>query len=66
MVSPKVTVTTMPTNQIRTVLVTSQILLAIALMYLVTDTPQTLKVVMEKTPRMPEMRRMAVEDIDLK
>ena len=56
----------MPTNHIKTVLVTSQILLAIALIYLVTDTPQTLKVVIEKTPRIPEIKRIAVEDIDLK
>ena len=47
----------MPTIQTMTVLVTSQMDRAKALMYLVTVTPVTLKVAMENTPRMQKRRR---------
>ena len=54
----------MPTIQIRIVLVTSQMLLAMALTYLVTETPHTLKVVIENTPKVPDIIRTAEEVID--
>lgn len=48
---PAVTVTIIPIIQTRTVLVTSPIERAKALMYLVTVTPQILKVAIENTPK---------------
>jgi hypothetical protein len=55
-----------PTIQTMTVLVTSQIDRARALMYLVTVTPVTLKVAIEKTPRMTKKRRSPFYPISVK
>ena len=51
LVTPAVTVTMIPMAQTKTVRVTSPIDLAKALIYLVTVTPQMLKVAIEKIPK---------------
>jgi len=55
-----------PTIHTMTVLVTSQIDLASALIYLVTVTPVTLKVAIEKTPKMTKKRRSPFSPIYVK
>jgi hypothetical protein len=65
-VAPAVTVTMIPTIHTRTVLVTSPIDLAKALMYLVTDTPAILKVAIEKIPKMTKNKRAPFEKIAAK
>ena len=60
---PAVTVMMIPMAQTSTVRVTSPIDLASALMYLVTVTPQMLKVAIEKIPRMTKNSSPPLEAI---
>jgi hypothetical protein len=61
---PAVTVTIKPTIQINSVRVTSQILLVRALMYFVTVTPDTLKIIIENTPKITKVKRKPDDPID--
>lgn len=55
-----------PTNQMSKVRDTSQMLRAKALMYFVTETEHTLKIVMENTPKMANDKSRADDPIDVK
>ena len=63
---PNVVVTINPTIHISNVRDTSHMLLAKALIYLVTDTEQTLKTVIEIMPKMPKVTIKVLEIIDVK
>jgi hypothetical protein len=65
-VAPAVTVTIIPIIHTRTVLVTSPIDLANALIYLVTDTPAMLNVAIEKIPKITKNKRAPFEKIAAK
>lgn len=62
-VEPAVSVIMMPIAQTNTVLVTSPIDLANALIYFVTVTPQILKVAIEKIPKITKKRSAPLEKI---
>lgn len=66
LLAPAVTVMMIPIAQTRTVRVTSPMDLARALMYLVTVTPQMLKVAIEKTPRITKNKRLPLAAISAK
>lgn len=63
---PAVTVMIIPTAQMITVLVTSPIDLAKALIYLVTVTPQMLNVAIEKTPKITKRSNTPLDPISAK
>lgn len=56
----------MPTNQISSVLVTSQMLRVRALMYFVTETPHKLNTIIENTPRIANETSRVEEPTDSK
>ena len=66
LVAPAVTVTMIPMAQTKTVRVTSPIDLAKALIYLVTVTPQMLKVAIEKIPKMTKNNKAPFAPISAK
>ena len=66
LVDPAVIVIKIPIIQTKTVLVTSPIDLAKALIYLVTVTPQILKVAIENIPKITKNKSVPLEKISAK